>query len=121
MEVTEIQTILIFCMELAGTIAFAASGAMVGIHCRMDIFGVCVLGVMTAVGGGMTRDVILGNVPGALVKPVYVLAAVITALLSLLYCIFGKMFLREGLALYTTGLCWLWIPLVWVFLRLWGL
>ena len=41
MEVTEIQTILIFCMELAGTIAFAASGAMVGIHCRMDIFGVC--------------------------------------------------------------------------------
>ena len=77
-------------MELAGTIAFAASGGMVGIHCRMDIFGVCVLGVMTAVGGGMTRDVILGNVPGALVKPVYVLAAVITALFVFTVLYFRK-------------------------------
>lgn len=81
MEAVEIQNFIIFFMELAGTIAFAASGAMVGINCGMDIFGVCVLGVMTAVGGGMTRDVILGNVPGALTRPVYVLAAVLTVLL----------------------------------------
>ena len=94
MEVTEIQTILIFCMELARTIAFAASGAMVGIHCRMDIFGVCVLGVITSVGGGMTRDVILGNVPGALVKPVYVLAAVITALFVFIVLYFRKNVLK---------------------------
>lgn len=77
----EVQNLLIFCMELAGTIAFAASGAMVGIHCGMDIFGVCVLGVVTAVGGGMTRDIMIGNVPGALTEPVYVTAAVVTALL----------------------------------------
>ncbi len=38
----------------------------------MDIFGICVLGVVTAVGGGMTRDVILGKLPSALEKPVYV-------------------------------------------------
>ena len=94
MEIVEIQTMIIFCMELAGTIAFAASGAMVGIHCRMDIFGVCVLGVMTAVGGGMTRDVILGNVPGALVKPVYVLAAVITALFVFIVLYFRKNVLK---------------------------
>lgn len=90
MEVVEIQTMIIFCMELAGTIAFAASGAMVGIHCGMDIFGVCVLGVITSVGGGMTRDVILGHVPGALVKPVYVLAAVITALFVFTVLYFRK-------------------------------
>lgn len=94
MEIVEIQTMIIFCMELAGTIAFAASGAMVGIHCGMDIFGVCVLGVMTAVGGGMTRDVILGNVPGALVKPVYVLAAVITALFVFIVLYFRKNVLK---------------------------
>lgn len=40
----EIQTIIVFCMELMGTVAFAASGAMTGINCRMDVFGVCVLG-----------------------------------------------------------------------------
>lgn len=77
----EIQALITFCMEMAGTVAFAASGAMTGIGRRMDVFGVCVLGVVTAVGGGMMRDVILGNVPGALTEPVYVAVAVITALL----------------------------------------
>ena len=57
-----IQDSIIFFMEILGTIAFAASGAMVGIRKRMDIFGICVLGVVTAVGGGMTRDVILGEI-----------------------------------------------------------
>ena len=52
-----------FMLEMAGTIAFAASGAMVGAQRGMDIFGVCVLGVVTAVGGGATRDIILGIVP----------------------------------------------------------
>ena len=61
-----IQDSIIFFMEILGTIAFAASGAMVGIRKRMDIFGICVLGVVTAVGGGMTRDVILGKLPSAL-------------------------------------------------------
>lgn len=85
---------VVFCMELIGTIAFAASGAMVGIHCGMDIFGVCVLGVVTAVGGGMTRDIILGNVPGALVRPVYVEIAVVTALLVFLVLYFRKELLQ---------------------------
>ena len=51
-----IQDSIIFFMEILGTIAFAASGAMVGIRKRRDIFGICVLGVVTAVGEGMTRD-----------------------------------------------------------------
>ena len=75
-----IQDSIIFFMEILGTIAFAASGAMVGIRKRMDIFGICVLGVVTAVGGGMTRDVILGKLPSALEKPVYVVVSVITSL-----------------------------------------
>ena len=45
---------------MAGTVAFAASGAMVGVERNMDIFGVSVLGVVTAVGGGMIRDIVLG-------------------------------------------------------------
>ena len=53
---------------------------MVGIRKQMDIFGICVLGVVTAVGGGMTRDVILGKLPSALEKPVYVVVSVITSL-----------------------------------------
>ena len=72
---------IVFYMEIVGTIAFAASGAIVGIERGMDVFGVCVLGVITAVGGGMIRDVILGNILGALVKPVYVAVAVSSAFL----------------------------------------
>ena len=51
----DIQEWIIFAIELIGTVAFSASGAMVGIECSMDIFGVIVLGVSTAVGGGMVR------------------------------------------------------------------
>ena len=39
--------------EILGTIAFAFSGAIVGLYRRMDIFGITVLAVMTGVGGGM--------------------------------------------------------------------
>ena len=109
----EVQALIIFCMEMAGTVAFAASGAMTGISRRMDVFGVCVLGVVTAVGGGMMRDVILGNVPGALTKPVYVVAAVITALLifavlyfkrDMLQGRFGLLYDRMMLVMDSVGL-----------------
>lgn len=53
----------IFILEIIGTIAFASSGAMVGIRKNMDIFGVTVLGITTAVGGGCIRDLILGIHP----------------------------------------------------------
>ena len=43
--------LIIFIMEMMGTVAFAASGAMLGIRKKMDLFGVCVLGVTTSVGG----------------------------------------------------------------------
>lgn len=90
---------IVFYMEILGTIAFAASGAMVGIERGMDIFGVCVLGVITAVGGGMIRDMILGNIPGALVRPVYVAVAVSTALV-----VFIGLYFRKGLLQGKAGL-----------------
>lgn len=77
----DFKQILVFIMELIGTVAFSASGAMVAIEQNMDIFGVCVLGVSTAVGGGMVRDIILGGVPGAFTNPVYVAVAAATALI----------------------------------------
>lgn len=61
-------------------IAFAASGAMVGAQRGMDIFGICVLGVVTAVGGGATRDIILGIVPpGMFQNPIYTIVATVTS------------------------------------------
>ncbi|MBO5918533.1 MAG: TRIC cation channel family protein, partial [Oscillospiraceae bacterium] len=46
--------------ELAGTIAFAVSGAMLAVKKRLDIFGILFLGLITALGGGTIRDLLLG-------------------------------------------------------------
>lgn len=70
-----------FIMEMIGTVAFAVSGAMVAIRKELDLLGVLVLGVTTAVGGGMIRDVLIGVHPPILfIKPVYVTVAIVSVL-----------------------------------------
>ena len=79
-SIMDYQQLITFIMEMIGTVAFAASGAMVAVDRAMDIFGVIVLGVTTSVGGGAIRDVILGIVPPAMFQhPVYTLVATITS------------------------------------------
>ena len=76
---------VLFVMELIGTAAFSCSGAMVAIKKNLDLLGIVVLGVITAVGGGMMRDVLLGIHPPTLfLKPVYVTVAVISAVIIFL-------------------------------------
>ncbi len=71
--------IFILILELIGAAAFAVSGAMTGIRKNMDIFGVCILGLTVAVGGGVIRDVILGAVPPAMFQnPIYAITAIVT-------------------------------------------
>lgn len=79
------SNVLVFVLELIGTAAFAVSGAIVGIKKQMDLFGVIVLGVCTAVGGGIVRDVILGITPPATFHdPVYTLSAAAVSVLMFL-------------------------------------
>ena len=82
----------LFLIEIIGTIAFAVSGAMTALRKNMDIFGVSVLGVTTAVGGGMVRDLILGSVPPAMFRsPVYAGVAVITSIFVFCMAAIGKL------------------------------
>ncbi len=55
--------IFVTVLEMIGIVSFAASGALTAIKKHMDLFGVIVLGLVTAVGGGIVRDLILGNTP----------------------------------------------------------
>lgn len=55
-------------IECLGIIAFAISGAMIGIRKGMDLFGVNVLGLVTAVGGGCLRDIVLGIYPPQMLR-----------------------------------------------------
>lgn len=68
-----------------GTIAFAFSGAMVAIEKKMDIFGVAMLGMTTAVGGGIIRDLILDiTPPAAFANPVYACTAILISIVVFL-------------------------------------
>lgn len=68
--------ILIFAFEIIGTVAFSVSGAMTGLKKNMDIFGVMILGVVTAIGGGVLRDVLAGEKPYIFVKHIYACASI---------------------------------------------
>lgn len=70
---------MVFLLEIIGTVAFAFSGCMVANSKKMDIFGVWVLGTVTAVGGGAVRDVLLGIFPPNMFRNgVYVAVATAT-------------------------------------------
>ena len=72
-------------LDIIGTMAFAVSGAFVAIKVRFDIFGVLVIGCLTAVGGGITRDMLIGATPPAVFSKWYILAiAVLTSLVVFL-------------------------------------
>lgn len=76
-----INEILMNVMEWIGTAAFAVSGALVAIGCGLDLFGVVIVGCVTAVGGGMIRDLLIGNTPPLVfAKPDILILALVTTL-----------------------------------------
>ena len=73
---------ILFALEIMGTIAFAVSGAIVGIQKKMDIFGVCILGLTASVGGGILRDLILNiTPPAAFQNPAFAVTAILVSIL----------------------------------------
>ncbi|MEN3268953.1 trimeric intracellular cation channel family protein [Pseudonocardia sp.] len=57
---------LLLTLDLTGTFAFGLNGALTAIRvARLDIVGVVTLGMITALGGGIIRDVLIGDVPPA--------------------------------------------------------
>ena len=72
---------LIYALEIIGAAAFAVSGAMAALEHEADIFGVIFLAVVTALGGGVIRDLLLGVTPPKMfVSYVYLTVAAVAAL-----------------------------------------
>ena len=63
LQTIKIMWDLIYLFDLLGTVAFAISGALAAIEKRYDIFGVIFVAFITALGGGTTRDIMLGITP----------------------------------------------------------
>jgi uncharacterized membrane protein YeiH len=70
---------LVRVLDLIGTFVFAISGAALGVQRGMDLFGILVLAFVTAVFGGITRDVLIGAVPPASVASWHNLALAVSA------------------------------------------
>lgn len=82
---------LMLVLELIGVAAFAVAGAMTAMEHRADLFGVVFSAIITALGGGVIRDVLLGQLPPKMFTSyTYILAAVISALL-----VFGDAYIRR--------------------------
>lgn len=75
----------LYAFDLLGTAAFAASGALAGIRRDMDVFGVLVLGLVTATGGGTLRDLLLGSPPFILKDETYLYLSVAVSLLVFIF------------------------------------
>ena len=85
-------------LELIGTVAFAASGALIAMKKHMDLLGIIVLGVITAIGGGILRDLILGITPPlAFRDPTCALVAIATSILLFIPYIRRPLLHRERL------------------------
>ena len=89
-----------YIVEIVGTVAFAASAAMIAIDRELDMFGVLFLGICAATGGGMMRDLFLGiTPPGAFRDPTYVAVGAATALIVFLFAWRNKRLYRREYAL----------------------
>lgn len=57
---------LLLALDLTGTFAFGLNGALTAVRAaRLDVVGVLALGMITALGGGVIRDVLIGSIPPA--------------------------------------------------------
>lgn len=74
-----------YLLELIGVASFAISGAMLAIEKRADAFGVLFLAIVTALGGGVLRDMMLGRLPpGMFTSYVYIALAALCGVLVFL-------------------------------------
>ncbi|GHD28910.1 trimeric intracellular cation channel family protein [Nocardiopsis kunsanensis] len=74
---------IILVLDLTGVFAFALDGALTGVRtARVDLVGVTVLGVTTALGGGIIRDLLLGQTPATFQDWRYIVVALAGATLA---------------------------------------
>ena len=94
--------------DTVGLIAFSITGALLAIDAHYNIFGIIILSFLTAVGGGVTRDIMINKVPSVLVSDFYgSIALIVAILLAILHY-------TAILNLYTISL----VGLVSIFIRL---
>lgn len=92
--------ILLIITAVLGTIAFSVSGALIAIENKLDLFGVIMLGCITACGGGLIRDVMIGKELAIFSTPWYLLISACTGLIVFIFMYFLKKSSWENSKIY---------------------
>ena len=104
----EMDSPLMILIENVGIIAFAISGAVVAGRKDMDIFGINILALVTATGGGLIRDILINKVPPAMfTNPAYTIIALITANIAFVIMYLKKPMPKKVTPFYDSLLFWL--------------
>lgn len=83
--------------EFSGVFAFGVSGAMIAVDRKLDLFGVVFMGVTTALGGGLVRDLMLGIVPPSMFRSYsYLLTSVAASLLVFAAALYFRKFYAQN-------------------------
>ncbi len=102
------NSIIMMLIENIGIIAFAISGAVVAAKKDMDIFGINLLALVTATGGGLIRDIIIDNIPPAMfVNPAYTIITLITANIAFVVMRCKRPMPKAVTPVYDTLIFWL--------------
>ncbi len=93
--------------DIIGLIAFALSGVMIAAYKKLDIFGVFFIASLTALGGGVVRDVLAGRTPFAFVHYYPVAVVLLTVTLALVFRLYAKAIDKKFLFVLfdSVGLC----------------
>ncbi len=71
--------------DTIGLVAFSITGALLAIDAQFNFFGVIILSFLTAIGGGVLRDILINQVPAVLVSDFYGSIALIVSILLLVF------------------------------------
>lgn len=81
-----IEWSFLFIQDLIGTVVFAISGAIAARQHKMDIFGMFILALVTGVGGGTLRDMLIGSTPVFWMKqPIYLVMISIAVMITAIF------------------------------------
>lgn len=91
-----VSEVILLITEWIGTISFAVSGSLVAIRHNLDLFGVATVGTITAIGGGVMRDTMIGATPPKIFSnPLILLVAVAASIIVFLITYFYRKNFKE--------------------------
>lgn len=93
---------LIYCIDLFGTLVFAISGVLVAVEKKFDLVGAIIIGIVTAVGGGTLRDMMIGETPVGWMKDLNYLYVILAAIPLCFFFQKSIQKLRKGIFLFDT-------------------